>query len=160
MQADVKQNVADYAAEVTNDTWQKVSQNFCMRVKARSGVEDTRLEAKDTKKSEAKDSLSEDRHSRGQGQECSRPRPRTQTQVLSKKKRRSSQKFFTRSPQKNVFQTIFQALHRILTIQKIVLSSSLGQANFRGLEVSRRRPRTSKCVLEDSTFGESMFQQK
>ena len=37
----------------------------------RGGVEDTRLEAKakDTKKSEAKakDSLSEDRHSRGQG---------------------------------------------------------------------------------------------
>ena len=41
-------------------------------------MEDTRLEAKakDTKKSKAKakDSLSEDRHSRGQGQECSRPR--------------------------------------------------------------------------------------
>ena len=50
-------------------------------VVGRGGVEDTRLEAKakDTKKSEAKakDSLSEDRHSRGQGQECSRPRPRT-----------------------------------------------------------------------------------
>ena len=35
------------------------------------GVEDTRLEAK------AKDSLSEDRTSRGQGQECLRLRPRT-----------------------------------------------------------------------------------
>ena len=80
-------------------------------------------------------------------------------QAISKKKR-SSQKFFTRSPQKNVFQKIFQALYRILTIQKIVLSSSRGQANFRRLEVSRRRPRTSKCFLEDSTFGESMFQQK
>ena len=105
------------------------------------GVEDTRLEAK------AKDSLSEDRHSRGQGQECSRPR--TQAQVLfekkkvfkrifqaisKKKKKRSSQKFFKRSPQKNVFQTIFQALHKISTIQKLVLSSSRGQANFRGLE--------------------------
>ena len=35
MQADLKQNVADYAAEVpvTNDTWQKVGQNFCMSVK-------------------------------------------------------------------------------------------------------------------------------
>ena len=87
------------------------------------------------KKSEpkAKDSLSEDRHSRGQGQECSRPR--TQAQVLSKKKR-SSQKFFKRSPQKNLFQKIFQVLHKILTIQKILLSSSRGQANFRGL---RRR---------------------
>ena len=65
-----------------------------------------------------------------------------------KKKKRSSQKFFKRSPQKNVFQKIFQALHKNLTIQKIVLSSSRGQANFRGLEASRPRPRTSKCVLE------------
>ena len=78
-------------------------------------------------------------------------------QAMSKKKKRSSQKFFKRSPQKNVFQKIFQALHKILTIQKIVLSSSRGQANFRGLEASR--PRTSKCVLEakdvleDSTSG-------
>ena len=66
-----------------------------------------------------------------------------------KKKKRSSHKFFKRSPLKNVFQKIFQALHKILTFQKIVLSSSQGQANFRGLQVSRPRPRTSKCVLED-----------
>ena len=90
-----------------------------------------------------------DRNARGQGQG-----PRTQALVLSKKKR-SSQKFFKRSPQKNVFQKIFQALHKILTIRKIVLSSSRGQANFRGLEASRPRtwpsrprPRTSNCVLE------------
>ena len=101
------------------------------------------------KKSEAKDSLSEDRHFRGQGQECSRPRPRTKDtsasalQKKKKKEKRSSQKFFKRSPQKNVFQKIFQALHKILTIiQKIVLYSSRGQANFRGLEASRPRPRT------------------
>ena len=115
----------------------------------RGGVEDTRLEAKakvkDTKKSEAKakDSLSEDRHSRGKDRNARGQGPRTQAQVLSKKKRssqkffrrspqkkRSLQKFFKRSPQKNVFQKIFQALHKILTIQKIVLSSSRGQANF------------------------------
>ena len=66
-----------------------------------------------------------------------------------KKKRRSSQKFFKRSPLQNVFQKIFQPLHKILTFQKIVLCSSRGQANFRGLEASRPRPRTSKCVLED-----------
>ena len=59
-----------------------------------------------------------------------------------KKKKRSSEKFFKRSPQKNVFQKIFQALHKILTIQKILLSSSRGQANFRRLEASRPRPRT------------------
>ena len=41
------------------------------------------------KKSEAKNSLFEDRPSRGQGQECSRPRPRTKdtaASVLQKKK--------------------------------------------------------------------------
>ena len=141
----------------------------------RGGVEDTRLEAKakDTKKSEAKDSLSEDRHSRGQGQECSSPRTKdTSASVLQKKKKRSSQKFFRRSPKKkrfsqkifersplkNVFQKIFQALHKILTFQKIVLSSSREQGNFRGLEASR--PRTSKCVLEDSTSGNGLDQYK
>ena len=54
-------------------------------------------------------------------------------------KNRSSQKFFKRSPQKNVFQKIFQALHEILTLQKIVLSSSRGQANFREFEDLRPR---------------------
>ena len=68
---------------------------------------------------------------------------------LQKKKKRSSQKFFKRSPQKNAFQKIFQPLHKILTMQKILLSSSRGQANFRGLEASRPRPRTPKSVLED-----------
>ena len=39
--------------------------------------------------------------------------------------------------------------NEISTVQEIVLSSSRGQCNFRGLEASRPRPRTSKCVLED-----------
>ena len=39
--------------------------------------------------------------------------------------------------------------NKVSTVQKIVLSSSREQANFRGLEDSRPRPRTSKCVLED-----------
>ena len=132
-----------------------------------SRTQGSRPRPRTQKKTEAKakDSLSEDRHSRGQGQERSRPRPRTKDtsasalqnhknflgdlQKKKKQKKRSSQKFFQRSPQKNVFQKIFQALHKILAIQKIVLSSSRGQANFRRLEASRPRPRTSKCVLED-----------
>ena len=85
-----------------------------------------------------------DRNARGQGQG-----PRTQAQVLSKKKKRSSQKFFKQSPQKNVFQRIFQALHKILTIQKIVLSSGRGQANFRGLEASRPRPKDLTFEAKD-----------
>ena len=141
---------------------------------SRGGVENTRLEAKakDTKKSKAKDSLSEDRHSRGQGQECPRPRTKdTSASALQKNKKKGlhknfsgdlkKKKVFTKifqaiSTKKRVFQNIFQALHKILTIQKIMLSSSRGQANFQGLEASRprtwpSRPRTSKCVLEDST---------
>ena len=136
-------------------------------IKTRGGVEDTRLEAKakDTKKSEAK--AKDTKKIRGQGQEqpflgltLSRPRTgmleakdqghkckkRSSQKFFSrspkKKKKRSSQKFFRRSPLKNVFQKIFQALHKTLTIQKILLSSSRGQANFRGLEASRPRPRT------------------
>ena len=38
--------------------------------------------------------------------------------------------------------------NKISTVQKIVLSSSRGHGNFRGLEASRPMPRTSKCVLE------------
>ena len=113
------------------------------------------------KKSEtkAKDSLSEDRHSRGQGQECSRPRPRTkdtsasafQKKTSSQKffgrspKKRSSQKFFKRSPRKNVFQKFFQALHKTLTIQKIMLSSSPLQGRPRGLHLCYRHLRLPRA---------------
>ena len=85
-----------------------------------------------------------DRNARGQGQA-----PRTQAQVLSKTKKKVFTKIFQVISTKKRFPKIFQPLHKILTIQKIVLSSSRGQANFRGLEASRPRPRTSKCVLED-----------
>ena len=125
-----------------------------------------RTQKKSEAKAKAKDSLSEDRHSRGQSQG-----PRTQAQVLSKKKR-SSQKFFRRSPkkkkkrspQKNVFQKIFQALHIISTIQKIVLSSSRGQANFRGLDLRGQglqnvssRPRTSSRTPPLTSGGSRKF---
>ena len=54
----------------------------------RGGVEDTKLEAKDTKKSKAKD-----RPSRGQGQNCLRPRTKdTGANVLQKN---GLQKFFS-----------------------------------------------------------------
>ena len=124
------------------------------------GVEDTRLKAK----VKAKDT----NKIRGQGQPFrgqTLSRPRTgmleakdqghKRKCSPKKKKRSPQKFFKRSSQKNVYQKIFQALHKILTNQKIVLSSSRGQANFRGLEASRQR--TSKCVLKDSTSGKGFY---
>ena len=108
------------------------------------------MEAKDTKKLEAKD---------------------TDARVL--KKKRFSKHFFKQSQKKGLqkffscekgfqkgnfsleenkkglrnFSAWFLALsNKISTVQKIVLSSSRGQGNFRGLEASR--PRTSKSVLE------------
>ena len=137
-----------------------------------SRTQGSRPRPKTQKKSEAKvkDSLSEDRHSRGQGQECSRPRPRTLAQVLSKKKKKIFTKIFQaiskKKKEKGLHINFSSDLHKktfskkffkrstkFLTIQKIVLSSSRGQANFRELEASR--PRTSKCVLEDSTSAVS-----
>ena len=130
----------------------------------RGGVEDRRLEAKakDTKKI------------RGQGQPFrgqTLSRPRTEMleakaknqghkrksspkkKGLQKhfsgdlKKQRFSEKIFRRSPEKPSFKK-FSGAPQTFNNSKIVLSSSQGQANFRGLEASRPRPRTSKCVLE------------
>ena len=83
---------------------------------------------------------------RGQGQgvqECSRTRPRTQAQVLSKKKKVFTKTFQAISKRKKKKKRSSQKFFKcsVLTIQKIVLSSSRRQANFRGLEASR--PRTS-----------------
>ena len=110
---------------IVNHRYQWCSQNV---VSTRGGVEDTRLEAK------AKDTKKIRGQGQGQpfrGQTLSRPRTgmleakdQGHKRKRSPKKKRSLQKFFWRSPQKNVFQKIFLALHNILTIQKIVLSSS------------------------------------
>ena len=62
--------------------------------------------------------------------------------LKKKKKKKVFTKIFQAISTKKRFPKIFQPLHKILTFQKIVLSSSRGQANFRGLEASRPRPRT------------------
>ena len=49
-----------------------------------------------------------------------------------------------------------KTIYKVLRIAKILLFSSREQGNFRGLEASR--PRTSKCVLEDSTSVNGMYQ--
>ena len=98
--------------------------------------------------------------SRTQG---SRPRPRTQkisrprtkdtdASVLQKK---GLQNFFSgdlylKKPKERslqIFRKVSGVFQRNFNGSKIVLSSSRGQGNFRGLEASR--PRTSKCVLEN-----------
>ena len=141
-------------------------------IQSRGAVEETRLEAKDTKKFMVKNSPFEDRPFRGQGQECSRPRTKnTDANVFSKKEKKVFKNFFQAISikrkvfkqnfqaisNKKVFKIFFPAIYKILTIQKIVLSSSRRQDNFKQLEALRprpktwpSRPRTSKCVLKDS----------
>ena len=117
-----------------------------------------------------------DRPSRGQGQG-----PRTQTQVFSKTKRssknffrrsqkkrssktffrrkRSSKNFFSadlylRKPKKRSLQIsrkVSGVFQRNFNGSKIVLYSSLGQANFRGLEASRPRPRLQNVSSRTSS---------
>ena len=103
----------------------------------RGGVEDTRLEAKakDTKKIRGQgqpfrgQTLSRPRtgmlkakaKDQGHKRKCFPKKKRSSQKFFrrsrKKFKKRSLQKFFKRSPLKNVFQKIFQALHKILTIQ-------------------------------------------
>ena len=74
-------------------------------------------------------------------------------------KKKGLQKIFSGGLQKKNFssdlhektfsQKIFQALHKILTIQKIVLSSSRGQANFQGLGASKAKDLTFEAKAKD-----------
>ena len=75
-----------------------------------------------------------DRNARGQGhkRKCSPKKSSSQKffrRSPKKKEKRSSQKFFKRSPRKNVFQKIFQALHKIFYNSKntAVLEPRTGQ---------------------------------
>ena len=88
---------------------------ICLTILNGGGVEDVRLEAKanakNTKKSGAKDSPSKDKASQGQGQEFLRPRPRTKdtgASVLRKKK-------------KNFFQAILKKTIIIFKSSKDIL---------------------------------------
>ena len=115
-----------------------------------------------------------DRNARGQGQG-----PRTQAQVLSNKKKKiftkifqaifkkkkGLQKNFSGDLHKNTFsKKFFKRSTKFSHFKKLLLSSSRGQANFRGLEASRPRPRTSKFVLETKDVLENstsaIFQQQ
>ena len=58
---------------------------------------------------------------------------------------------YLRKPKKRslqIFRKVSGVFQRNFNGSKIVLSSTRGQGNFRGLEASRPRPRTSKHVLE------------
>ena len=123
-----------------------------IKLKSRSAVEDTRLEAKDRKKPRPRPRTALPRT----GQTLSRPKTgmlEAKDQVHKRKcspKKWSLQKFFKRSQtKKKVLQKIFQALRKILTIHKIhKILLSLVKAS---------RPRISKCVLEESTSVENLL---
>ena len=84
--------------------------NYFAEVESRT--QGSRPRPKTQKKSEAKDSLSEDRHSRGQGQECSRPRPRTKDTGASVLQKKKSLKFF------------FQAISNLLAYPEFLFGVS------------------------------------
>ena len=113
------------------------------------------------KKSEAKDSPSEDRPSRGQGQKCSRQRPikGTGASVL-KNKKKVFKIFLTRSPKKkrkkrNGLQKFFSGDLQNFNNSKTtaLLKTRTGQFFFEDWRLRGQGHRTSKCVLEDSTSG-------
>ena len=68
---------------------------YLTEVESRTQGSRPRPRPRTQKKSEAKDSLFEDRTSRGQGQERSRPRPRTKDTGASVLRKKSLQKFFS-----------------------------------------------------------------
>ena len=113
----------------------------------RGGVEDTSSRPRPTaqKNFEAK---AKDRPSRGQGQghrrKCS-PKKKVFKKFFSgdfhlRKIKKGLRKFSARFPALS---------NKISRVRKIVLSSSRGRSNFRGLEASRPRPKTSKSLFED-----------
>ena len=84
---------------------------------------------------------------RGQRQECSRPR--THAASVFKKKGSKKRSGALRKKKSKKFSGDLQNFNNLKN--SAVLELRAGQ--FRGLEVSRPRQRTSKCVLEDSTSG-------
>ena len=63
-------------------------------------------------------------------------------------------RFFWWSPKKKVIKKFFQAICKMLTIQKIVLSSSRGQGDFWELEAKDFKfVLEAKNVLENSTYN-------
>ena len=112
----------------------------------RGGVEDTRLEtkAKEIKKSEAKakDSLSEDRTSRGQGQQCLRPRPRTKDTGASV------------LPKKKVFKIFFQAISNLLAYPEFLIGGGLKHKSHEMMS-SKFFQRGSFCGTKISHDGRS-----
>ena len=86
----------------------------CRQSEVESRTQDSRPRTQKKSEAKTKDSLSEDRHSRGQGQECSRPRTKDRSasalQKKKKKKKGLHKNFSGDLQKKKVFTKIFQAI--------------------------------------------------
>ena len=114
-----------------------------------SGTQGSRPRPRTQKKSEAKakNCLSEDRHSRGQGQECSRPRPRTKdTSASALQKKKVFTKIFLAisKKKKKAFTNIFQAISTKKRFPKNFSSASQTFNNSKNTAVLE--PRTGQFL--------------
>ena len=87
----------------------RVQSMLTLEVESRTQGSRPRTRPRTQKKSEAKakDSLFEERHSRGQGQECSRPRPRTKDTSASALRKKGFHKNFSGDLHKKTFSKKF-----------------------------------------------------
>ena len=99
---------------------------------SRCGVQDTRFEAKNTKKC------------RGQGQGQTLSRPRTKDTGVSVLKKRSSKFFFRRFQKKQVFKIFFQAIPEKTGLQNFFSGDS-------------RKNRSSKFFFRRNKFFKKLF---
>ena len=123
---------------------------FASEVESRT--QGSRPKTQNKSEAKAKDSPSEDRHSQGQGEECSGPRPMANDTNASDlfwrspniffKRSRSSKQFVRRSPQKDGLEKNFSAGLEDFNHPKnsAVLEPRTG--NFREHKASRPGPRT------------------
>ena len=115
---------------------------------SRGGVENTRLEvkAKDTQKIRGQGQPSEDRPSRGQGQECSRPRTKDTSASLLQKK--GPQKSFLGDLKKKEKKTVFKNFLQAFSSKKRLLKFFSGDLqNFNNSKQSAvLEPRTGQFL--------------
>ena len=101
----------------------------------------------------------------GHRRKCSQKKRSSKIFFKRFQKKRSSKFFFRRSLLEEtkkrslkIFRKVSGVFQQNFNGSKIVLSWSRGQSNFRGLEDSRPRPRTSKYVLEDALEAKDVLE--
>ena len=146
-------NYSSILAIINHRNWQRWSRGHKARGQGQGYKKNPRPKPRPRTAFPRTDALeAKDRNARGQGQgqECSRPRTKD-TSASALQTKRSSQKFFWRSPKKKkkkVFTKIFQA---ISTNKRFPKDFSTAPRNFNNSKNSAVLE--AKDVLEDSTSG-------